>query len=83
MGNYVNIFRGTNRDILKTLQPGSEDLQRVEEDFQHMIRHNNIKLKIVCFYEAVKMNDMVSKIDEKWSAVLSAYNSCSINADII
>jgi protein SERAC1 len=35
---YVNMFRGTNRDILKTLQPGSSDLQRVEEDVQQMLR---------------------------------------------
>ncbi|KAJ9654852.1 hypothetical protein H2201_008926 [Coniosporium apollinis] len=81
VAKYVNIFRGTNRDILKNLQPGSSDLQRVEEDFQHMLRRENVKLKVFCFYEALKMNDIVGKIVESWSAILSAYDSCSINAD--
>jgi hypothetical protein len=81
VAKYVNIFRGTNRDILKNLQSGSSDLQRVEEDFQHMLRRGNVKLKIFCFYEALKMNDTVGKIVENWSAILSAYDSCSINAD--
>jgi protein SERAC1 len=33
VAKYVNIFRGTNREILGNLQPGSSDLQRAEEDF--------------------------------------------------
>jgi protein SERAC1 len=81
VAKYVNIFRGTNRDILKNLQPGSSDLQRVEEDFQHMLRRDKVKLKIFCFYEALKMNDTVGKIVENWSAILSAYDNNSINAD--
>lgn len=81
VAKYVNVFRGTNKDILKNLQPGSSDLQKVEEDFQHMLRRDDIKLRIFCFYEALKLNDMVGKIVESWSATLSTYNSCSINAD--
>lgn len=81
VAKYVNIFRGTNREILQNLQPGSSDLQRTEEDFQHMLRRDDIKLKIYCFYEAVKMNDKIGKIVERESAILPAYDSCSINAD--
>ena len=33
VAKYVNVFRGTNREILENLQPGSSDLQRTEEDF--------------------------------------------------
>lgn len=81
VAKYVSIFRDTNRDILKNLQPESANLQKVEEDFQHMLRRENVKLKVFCFYEALKMNDTVGKIGENWSAILSAYDSCSINAD--
>ncbi|KAH0562121.1 hypothetical protein GP486_003181 [Trichoglossum hirsutum] len=78
---YVNIFRGTNREILKNLQPGSSDLQRVEEDFQHMLRRDDVSLKVYCFYEALRMNDAIGKIVETESAKLAAYDNCSINAD--
>ncbi|KAF2177823.1 hypothetical protein K469DRAFT_696337 [Zopfia rhizophila CBS 207.26] len=78
---YVNIFRGTNQEILNTLQPGSSDLQRTEEDFQHILRRDGIKIKVFCFYEAVMMNGTVGKIVERESAILAGYDSCSINAD--
>lgn len=81
VAKYVNIFRGTNREILGNLQPGSSDLQRTEEDFQHMLQRDNINLKIYCFYEALKMNDTIGKIVERESAILPAYDNCSINAD--
>jgi protein SERAC1 len=81
VAKYVNIFRGTNRDILRNLQPGSADLQRTEEDFQHMLRRDEVNFNIFCFYEALKMNDAVGKIAERESAVLTAYDNCSINAD--
>lgn len=38
VAKYVNIFHGVNREILGNLQPGSSDLQRTEEDFQHMLQ---------------------------------------------
>ena len=81
VAKYVNVFRGTNRDILSNLQPGSADLQRAEEDFQHMLRRDGTKLMIFCFYEALKMNDTIGKIVERESAILSGYDNCSIHAD--
>ena len=78
---YANVFRGTNREILKTLQPGSSDLQRAEEDFQHMLQRCDIKIRVFCFYEAVMMNGTVGKIVESESAKLAAYDNCSVNAD--
>jgi protein SERAC1 len=81
VAKYVNIFRGTNREILENLQPGSSDLQRTEEDFQHMLLRDGVRLKVYCFYEALKMNDTVGKIVETESAILPAYDNCSINAD--
>ncbi|KAF2787747.1 hypothetical protein K505DRAFT_379390 [Melanomma pulvis-pyrius CBS 109.77] len=81
VARYVNVFRGTNRDILRNLQPGSSDLHRTEEDFQHMLRREDIKLRIYCFYEALKMNDTIGKIVERESAVLPAFDNCSIDAN--
>jgi hypothetical protein len=81
VAKHVNIFRGTNREILGYLQPGSSDLQRTEEDFQHMLQQDSVKPKIYCFYEALKVNDAVGKIVERESAILPAYDNCSINAD--
>jgi protein SERAC1 len=81
VAKYMNIFRGTNREILQNLQPGSSDLQRVEEDFQYMLRRDDIHPKVYCFYEALKMNDTIVKIVESESAKLAAYGNCSINAD--
>ncbi|KAH7046754.1 hypothetical protein B0J12DRAFT_741718 [Macrophomina phaseolina] len=46
VAKYVNVFRGTNREILENLQPRSSDLQRTEEDFQYMLRQHNVILKI-------------------------------------
>ena len=46
-----------------------------------MLLRDDIKLKVYCFYEALKMNDTVGKIVERESAILPAYDNCSINAD--
>jgi pimeloyl-ACP methyl ester carboxylesterase len=81
VAQYVNVFRGTNRNILKNLQPGSSDLQQVEDDFQHLLHRQNINLKIFCFFEELKMNDMIGKIVEDRSAIMRGYDSCSIHAD--
>jgi hypothetical protein len=46
-----------------------------------MLQQDSVKLKIYCFYEALKMNNTIGKIVERESAILPAYNNCSINAD--
>ncbi|EKG11263.1 protein of unknown function DUF676 hydrolase-like protein [Macrophomina phaseolina MS6] len=81
VAKYVNVFCGTNREILENLQPRSSDLQRTEEAFQYMLRQHNAMLKIYCFYEALGTNDTIGKIVERESAILPAYDHCSINAD--
>ncbi|KAF2205149.1 hypothetical protein GQ43DRAFT_453291 [Delitschia confertaspora ATCC 74209] len=81
LAKYVSVFRGTNQEILKTLQPGSSDLQRAAEDFQYMLRRDEIKIEVFCFYEAVMMNGQVGKIVESESAIMAGYKICSINAD--
>jgi len=81
VARYVSIFRGTNTGILKNLQPGSADLQQVEDDFQYLQHRKDINLKIFCFYEELKMTDTVGKIVEDRSAIIHGYGSCSIHAN--
>jgi pimeloyl-ACP methyl ester carboxylesterase len=81
VAQYVNIFRGVNSDVLRNLQPGSSDVQQVEDDFQHLLRREAVEMNVFCFYEELKMNDVVGKIVEDWSAVLRGYDSCSIHAN--
>ncbi|KAJ5787953.1 hypothetical protein N7457_002943 [Penicillium paradoxum] len=81
LAKYVNMVHSANREIVGTLNPGSNDLQRVGNEFQTMLRRGDLTLNIFCFYEAKKMNDVVGKIVEEQSAVLRGYENCSINAD--
>lgn len=81
VARYVNIVRGTNKDILKNLQPGSTDLQQVEDDFQHLLKRKEVNLKVFCFYEELKINATIGKIVEDRSAIIRGYDSCSIHAD--
>lgn len=81
------IARRTNRpnptnSMVDTLHTASKpDTNQVGSDFQSMLRRGDISLKIFCFYEALKTNDIVGKIVEEHSAVLQGYENCSINAD--
>lgn len=67
--------------MVGALHPGSNDVQRVGNEFQAMLRRGDLALKVFCFYEARNMNDVVGKIVEEHSAVLRGYESCSIDAD--
>lgn len=80
LAKCMNMVHSANREIVGTLHPGSNDLQRVGNEFQSMLR-GDLPLKIFCFYEAIKMNDIVGKIVEEQSAVLRGYENSSINAD--
>jgi hypothetical protein len=39
--------------------------------FQHMLRRDDINLRVYCFYEALRMNDTIGKIVESESATFS------------
>lgn len=81
LAKCVNMVHTTNREMVLSLNPSSNDLQRVASEFQSMIRRGDLTLNIFCFYEAKKMNDIVGKIVEEQSAVLQGHENCRINAD--
>ncbi|KAJ5758266.1 uncharacterized protein N7511_006960 [Penicillium nucicola] len=62
-------------------KPGPNDLQRIGNQFQDMLRGGDISLKVFCFYETKQMNDLVGKIVEESSAVLSDFKSCRVDAN--
>jgi hypothetical protein len=81
LARWMNMVHSTNREVVGTLYPSSNDLQLLGNEFQSMLRGDFSSLKIFCFYEAIKMNDLLGKIVEEHSAVLRGYENCSINAD--
>jgi len=52
-----NLLRKTNSEIVEVLQPGSEMLAAVQQEFRTMLddqsRNNNMYINIFCFYEEV------------------------------
>jgi hypothetical protein len=81
LAKWMNMVHPANREVVGTLHPGWNDLQRVGNEFQSMLRGDLSSLKIFCFYEAREMNNILGKIVDEHSAVLQGYESCSINAD--
>ncbi|CAG8890161.1 unnamed protein product [Penicillium egyptiacum] len=77
----INIVHTANKDMVGALHPDSNDVQRVANEFQSMLRRGDLSLNVFCFYEGKNMNDIVGKIVEEHSAVLRGYENCSINAD--
>ena len=51
------VLRTTNRNILSVIEPGSEVLASVQQEFHTMLedrsRNQNSRIEIYCFYEEV------------------------------
>ncbi|KAJ5502878.1 hypothetical protein N7463_005752 [Penicillium fimorum] len=77
----MNIVHTASRDMVGALHPGSNNVQRVGNEFLSMLARGDLSLKVCCFYEAKEMNDIVGKIVEEHSAVLRDYENRGINAD--
>lgn len=65
----INTFTTTNTD------------PQIGNDFQFMLRRGDIALRIFCFYETLRVNDLVGKIVEEHSAILNGYENCGISAN--
>ncbi|CAG8061202.1 unnamed protein product [Penicillium olsonii] len=70
-----------DRGTVDAFYPGSNDLQRVGNEFQLMLHRDDLSLRIFCFYEAFEMNGEVGKIVEEHSAVLRGHDSCSVDTN--
>ncbi|KAJ5170886.1 uncharacterized protein N7500_003669 [Penicillium coprophilum] len=77
----MNIVHTANRDMVGALHPGPSNVQRVGNEFLSMLARGDLSLKVCCFYEMKKTNDLVGKIVEEYSAVLREYDSRGIYAD--
>lgn len=59
---FSNVLRTTNRNIVAVLEPGSEVLAALQQDFHTMLedRSRNLgsRLEIYCFYEEVAVTGM-------------------------
>ncbi|KAH6668689.1 hypothetical protein B0J14DRAFT_546785 [Halenospora varia] len=80
IAKYLNVFRRTNRDILGVLEPRSEVLAAVEQDFQQMLLNPDIKINVFCFYEELAMTG-IGKIVPEESAILEQYPNLPIHAN--
>jgi hypothetical protein len=78
---YLNVFHTTNREIVGTLRPKSEELYKVENEFLSLLTTGRADLNIFCFYEAQNTNNHIGKVVENDSAILRGYPHNSINAN--
>lgn len=67
--SVAKLVKGVNDSIIKALQPDSEVLERIQQDFHTMIRSRNeagkYKIQITCFYEDLSIPGigLVSGVD--------------------
>ncbi|CAN9242410.1 unnamed protein product, partial [Alternaria alternata] len=78
----LNLFHKTNRHIVAVLEPGSEMLSNLQQEFHTMLedrRRNEGKwLEISCFYEELAYPG-IGDIVPRQSAILPEYPSASIH----
>ncbi|KAK0619672.1 hypothetical protein B0T14DRAFT_456077 [Immersiella caudata] len=83
-GQIANTVKRINTDLLRVLEPESEVLARIQEEFHKMLRsrteQGRPQLPITCFYEELPVKG-VGEIVPKHSAILPAYNSIGIYAN--
>ncbi|KAH8731953.1 Alpha/Beta hydrolase protein [Phaeosphaeriaceae sp. PMI808] len=78
-----NLLRKTNSEIVGVLQPGSEMLAAVQQEFHTMLddrsRNDSKFVDIFCFYEELGYTGL-GEIVPKQSAILAAYPNNGIHA---
>ncbi|RAO73451.1 uncharacterized protein BHQ10_009463 [Talaromyces amestolkiae] len=78
-----NLLRKTNSEVIGVLQPGSEMLAAVQQEFYTMLddrsRNDSKYINIFCFYEEVGYTGL-GEIVPKQSAILTAYPNNGIHA---
>jgi protein SERAC1 len=78
--NFTTGHRATDTDINTTIQRGSFELRRVDEEFQGMLKRPDVRIKIVSFYEVLPMGSLGRTVESD-SAILRNYESYSIHGD--
>lgn len=82
---FSGIVRPTNKPIVSVLQPGSEMLANLQQEFHTMLDARQSQGKpvprIYCFFEELQYNSVVGHIVPRHSAILSRYNNQGIYAN--
>ena len=76
----VNYLRSSNDRIVGDLNPRSEAMLAVNEDFQQMLMHKDISIHVWCLYEEDPMA-VVGKVVPDTSAILKQYPNSSVKAN--
>jgi protein SERAC1 len=80
-----DVVRPTNRAILRILQPDSEMLANLQQEFHTMLDARQSQAKpvprIYCFFEELPFNKIVGDVVPKHSAILTRYGNQGIHAN--
>ena len=79
VARMANTVKSTNRDILKVLEPNSEMLNHVENQFQMILKHRQ-DIPITCFYEELRVNGVGEVVPQR-SAKISGQALYPIHAN--
>jgi len=83
-GSLTDMFKKTNTELLKTLQPDSEVLARIQTEFHTMIRaradDGKRAIKISCFFEELPVRG-AGLIVPMHSAILPSYTQIGIHSN--
>ncbi|KAI9697680.1 MAG: hypothetical protein M1836_004630 [Candelina mexicana] len=84
LSGLANVLRKSNPEIVGVLQPGSETLAGLQQEFHVMLdarqKSGKKPIKIFCFFEEIAVIG-VGEIVPKHSAILSAYDNRGIHAN--
>ncbi|KAF4546069.1 SesB-related regulatory protein [Lasiodiplodia theobromae] len=79
-----SLIMQTNKKIVRVLDPGSEVLANIQQEFHTMIRdrvqHIQKDVQIFCFYEEKQFRG-IGKIVDDHSSILASYPNASIHAN--
>ncbi|KAI4113334.1 MAG: hypothetical protein LQ345_005661 [Seirophora villosa] len=85
LANFSGLVRPTNKAIVSVLQPGSEMLANLQQEFHTMLNALQTRgrpvPRIYCFFEELPYNGAVGLIVPRHSAILSRYGNQGVHAN--
>ncbi|EUC44643.1 hypothetical protein COCMIDRAFT_27072 [Bipolaris oryzae ATCC 44560] len=79
-----NLLRKTNKEIVAVLQPGSETLANLQQEFHTMLedrkKNERKRIEIFCFYEELPYRG-IGQIVPRESSILPGYPNISIHSN--
>ncbi|MCJ1248031.1 hypothetical protein MMC30_005246 [Trapelia coarctata] len=81
--HFAAVFKSVNHNIVKVLQPDSEDLASIDQNFHTLLRKRTLggaPINIVCFYEELAVRTIGVIVPHR-SEQISGYNSVGVHAN--